>query len=243
MFLTQVSDSGRPQLHSSALVSVRVIEESVHPPAILPLDVFVTVAGDEYAGGVLGKVHATDQDVYDTLTYSLTHSPDSALFAISPTDGKLVAVGALDAGQYVLNVTVTDGQFSATARASVHVRSAESHTLDNAIGVRFAAIAPEEFIGDYWRNFLRAMRNMAGVRRGEVQLVSLQPAADASGDLEVLLALERSGSPYQPQEVCDSRHNLFKAADPTIGEQMTECLLLRRWCSVSSTPRLPSWRR
>lgn len=188
----------------------------MHPPAILPLDVYVTVAGDEYAGGVLGKVHATDQDVYDTLTYSLAQTPDSALFAISPTDGKLVAVGALDAGQYVLNVTVTDGQFSAMARASVHVRSTESHALDNAIGVRFAAIAPEEFIGDYWRNFLRAMRNMAGVRRGEVQLVSLQPAADASGDLEVLLALERSGSPYQPQEVCETIRNtvLSKQLNP-----------------------------
>ncbi|XP_063075464.1 protocadherin Fat 1a isoform X1 [Engraulis encrasicolus] len=197
----QVSDSGRPQLHSATLVSVRVIEESVHPPAILPLDVFVTTAGEEYAGGVLGRVHATDQDVYDTLTYSLAQSPDSALFTISPTDGKLVAVGALDAGQYALNVTVTDGQFSATARASVHVRPAEQRVLENAIGVRFASIAPEEFISDYWRNFLRWLRNMAGVRRGEVQLVSLQPSSDASGDLEVLLALERSGSPFQPEEV------------------------------------------
>lgn len=184
-------------------MSVRVIEESVHPPAILPLDVFVTTAGEEYAGGVLGRVHATDQDVYDTLTYSLAQSPDSALFTISPTDGKLVAVGALDAGQYALNVTVTDGQFSATARASVHVRPAEQRVLENAIGVRFASIAPEEFISDYWRNFLRWLRNMAGVRRGEVQLVSLQPSSDASGDLEVLLALERSGSPFQPEEVCD----------------------------------------
>ncbi|XP_041951658.1 protocadherin Fat 1a isoform X4 [Alosa sapidissima] len=219
----QVSDSGRPQLHSSALVSLRVIEESVHPPAILPLDVFVTVAGDEYAGGVLGKVHATDQDVYDTLTYSLAHTPDSALFAISPTDGKLVAVGALDAGQYALNVTVTDGQFSAMARASVHVRPAESRALENAIGVRFAAIAPEEFIGDYWRNFLRALRNMAGVRRGEVQLVSLQPAADASGDLEVLLALERSGSPYQPQEVVFRKLN----ASVAVIEEMTGVRIVR----------------
>ncbi|XP_048119302.1 protocadherin Fat 1a isoform X8 [Alosa alosa] len=219
----QVSDSGRPQLHSSALVSLRVIEESVHPPAILPLDVFVTVASDEYAGGVLGKVHATDQDVYDTLTYSLAHTPDSALFAISPTDGKLVAVGALDAGQYALNVTVTDGQFSAMARASVHVRPAESRALENAIGVRFAAIAPEEFIGDYWRNFLRALRNMAGVRRGEVQLVSLQPAADASGDLEVLLALERSGSPYQPQEVVFRKLN----ASVAVIEEMTGVRIVR----------------
>uniref|UniRef100_A0A3B3WYS5 Uncharacterized protein n=1 Tax=Poecilia mexicana TaxID=48701 RepID=A0A3B3WYS5_9TELE len=48
-----------------------------------------------------------------------------------------------------------------------------------------------------WRNFQRALRNIAGVRRSEVQLVSLQPE---QGDLDVLLTLERSGSPYQSQE-------------------------------------------
>uniref|UniRef100_A0A3Q3KZM5 FAT atypical cadherin 1a n=1 Tax=Labrus bergylta TaxID=56723 RepID=A0A3Q3KZM5_9LABR len=49
-----------------------------------------------------------------------------------------------------------------------------------------------------WRNFQRALRNIAGVRRSEVQLVSLQPSEQ--GDLDVLLTLERSGSPYQSQE-------------------------------------------
>ncbi|TMS23972.1 Protocadherin Fat 1 [Larimichthys crocea] len=66
----QVSDSGKPQLFSTAFISVRIIEESVFPPAILPLDIFVTTTSDEYPGGVLGKIHATDQDIYDTLTYS-----------------------------------------------------------------------------------------------------------------------------------------------------------------------------
>lgn len=203
--LIQVSDSGKPQLFSTAFISVRVIEESVYPPAVLPLDVFVSVAGDEYSGGVLGKIHATDQDVYDTLTYSLAPSALSstgageALFSVSPSDGKVIALKPLDAGHYALNVTVTDGRFTTTADVNVHIRQATRQALDNSIAVSFANIAPEEFIGDYWRNFQRALRNIAGVRRSEVQLVSLQPSEQ--GDLDVLLTLERSGSPYQSQEV------------------------------------------
>uniref|UniRef100_A0A671N785 Protocadherin Fat 1-like n=1 Tax=Sinocyclocheilus anshuiensis TaxID=1608454 RepID=A0A671N785_9TELE len=224
----QVIDSGRPPLVSTAFVSVRLIEESIYPPVILPLDIFITTATDEYSGGVLGKIHATDQDVYDTLTYSLTPdsssaSENSGLFSVSPADGKLVARGNLDAGQYVLNITVTDGRFTAAARVNIHVRQATAQALDNSIAVRFSAIAPEEFIGDYWRNFLRALRNIAGVRRGDVQLVSLQPAADASGDLEVLLALERSGSPFQPQEV------VYRKLNASVGviEEMTGVRIVR----------------
>ncbi|XP_057188833.1 protocadherin Fat 1a isoform X3 [Triplophysa rosa] len=224
----QVTDSGRPPLFSTAFVSVRLIEESIYPPSILPLDIFITTATDEYSGGVLGKIHATDQDVYDTLTYSLapdssSTSQNSGLFSVSPADGKLVARGNLDAGQYALNITVTDGRFTAAARVNIHVRQATAQALDNSIAVRFAAIAPEEFIGDYWRNFLRALRNIAGVRRGDVQLVSLQPAADASGDLEVLLTLERSGSPFQPQEV------VYRKLNASVGviEEMTGVRIVR----------------
>lgn len=201
----QVSDSGKPPRHSAAFVSVRIIEESVYPPAILPLDIYVTTAGDEYPGGVLGKIHATDQDIYDTLAYSLAPPPSAAsddsaaLFSVSASDGKVVALRPLDVGHYSLNVTVTDGRLTAAADVTVHVRQATRQALDNSIAVRFANIAPEEFIGDYWRNFQRALRNIAGVRRSEVQLVSLQPSEQ--GDLDVLLALERSGSPYQSQEV------------------------------------------
>lgn len=200
-----MSDSGKPQLLSTAFISVLIIEESVYPPAILPLDVFVSTAGDEYPGGVLGKIHATDQDIYDTLTYSLAPSSSSpadgsgALFSVSASDGKVIALRPLDVGHYHLNVTVTDGRFTTAADVTVHVRQAARQALDNSIAVRFANIAPEEFIGDYWRNFQRALRNIAGVRRSEVQLVSLQPSEQ--GDLDVLLALERSGSPYQSQEV------------------------------------------
>uniref|UniRef100_A0A8C3A627 FAT atypical cadherin 1a n=1 Tax=Cyclopterus lumpus TaxID=8103 RepID=A0A8C3A627_CYCLU len=187
----QVSDSGKPQLFSAAFISVRVIEESVYPPAILPLDIFVTTAGDEYPGGVLGKIHATDQDIYDTLTYSLappsaaSSDESGALFSVSASDGKVIALRPLDVGHYPLNVTVTDERFTTAADVTVHVRQATRQALDNSIAVRFANIAPEVFIGDYWRNFQRALRNIAGVRRSEVQLVSLQPSEQ--GDLDVLL--------------------------------------------------------
>ncbi|XP_044311184.1 protocadherin Fat 1 isoform X1 [Varanus komodoensis] len=188
----KVADNGRPQLSSLTYVDIRVIEESIHPPAILPLEIFITTFGEEYAGGVIGKVHATDQDVYDTLTYSLDPSVET-LFSVSGAGGKLIAHKRLDVGQYNLNVSVTDGKFTTAAVITVHIRQITPELLNHSITIRFANLAPEEFIGDYWRNFQRALRTFLGVRRSDIQIISLQPS-DPPSNLEVLLFVEKSGN-------------------------------------------------
>ncbi|XP_066489067.1 protocadherin Fat 1 isoform X4 [Tiliqua scincoides] len=192
----KVADNGRPQLSSLTYVDIRVIEESIHPPAILPLEIFITAFGEEYSGGVIGKVHATDQDVYDTLTYSLDPSVESQ-FSVSSTGGKLIAHKRLDIGQYFLNVTVTDGKFTTSAVITVHIRQITQELLNHSIAIQFANLAPEEFIGDYWRNFQRALRNILGVRRNDIQIISLQPS-DSPSNLDVLLFVERSGHAQHP---------------------------------------------
>ncbi|XP_038610870.1 protocadherin Fat 1 [Tachyglossus aculeatus] len=199
----KVTDSGKPPLSSTTLVDIRVIEESVHPPAILPLEILVVVAAADaatggaasggYAGGVIGKVHATDQDVYDTLTYSLDPGA-GRLFSVTAAGGKLVARRGLEPGHYVLNVTVTDGRFSALAEVTVRVRRLGRVLLDHSVAVLFPGLGPEEFVGDYWRDVRRALATTLGVRRGHVHLLGLQPSEPpAPPALDALLLVEGPG--------------------------------------------------
>ncbi|XP_045444888.1 protocadherin Fat 1 isoform X1 [Pipistrellus kuhlii] len=189
----KVADNGKPPLSSLTYVDIAVIEESVYPPAILPLEIFITAVGEEYAGGVIGKIHATDQDVYDTLTYSLDPRADG-LFSVSGAGGKLIAHKRLDPGQYLLNVSVTDGRFTTAADIPVHVRPVTLEMLNHTIAIRFANLTPEDFVGDYWRSAQRALRSVLGVRRGGLQVVSLQPAEpQPQPHLDVLLFIERPG--------------------------------------------------
>ncbi|KAG8453727.1 hypothetical protein GDO86_000378 [Hymenochirus boettgeri] len=188
----QVSDSGKPQLSSLTSVEVRIIEESIHPPAILPLEIYITTFGEEYAGGVIGKVHATDQDVYDTLTYSLDHKMEN-LFSVSSAGGKLIAHKQLDVGQYLLNVSVSDGKFTTAADITVHIRQITQEMLNHSITFRFANLSPEEFIGDYWRNFQRSLKNHLGGRKTDVHVVSLQPS-EPPASLDVLITVEKPGN-------------------------------------------------
>ncbi|XP_072920653.1 protocadherin Fat 1a isoform X7 [Hemitrygon akajei] len=195
----QVTDNGRPPLSSSTFIKLKVIEESIYPPAILPLEIHITTVGDEYAGGVIGKIHATDQDIYDTLRYSLASDMGNS-FEVSSTDGKMIAHKSLDIGQYVLNVTVTDGRFTTAADVTVHVKQVTENQVNHSIAIQFANITPEEFIGDYWRNFQRALRNILGVRRHDVHVVSLQPSEPPS-NLDVLLTVNKAGNSFHLPEI------------------------------------------
>ncbi|XP_057205827.1 protocadherin Fat 1 isoform X2 [Triplophysa rosa] len=186
-FKVQVSDNGRPPLKSVASVNVLVVQASVYPPSVQSLDVFIVVQEDEYSGGMLGRVHATDEDEYDTLTFSLE---SNRLFSVVATDGRLLARGGLDVGRYRLNVSVSDGRFTASANVTVRVQRVTQQMLDGLVSVRFAGVAAEIFIQDHWRSFQRAVPGLTGFHGADVQLISLQPA-DMSEDLDVLLFFER----------------------------------------------------
>uniref|UniRef100_A0A3B4E9G9 FAT atypical cadherin 1a n=1 Tax=Pygocentrus nattereri TaxID=42514 RepID=A0A3B4E9G9_PYGNA len=194
----QVSDSGKPPLQSSALLNICVAQTSLYPPSVLPQDVFILVQGEEYpAGGILGRVNATDLDKHDTLTYTL-QPPGHDLISVSGSDGRLLARRGLDVGRYPLNVSVSDGRFSSLASITVHVRQVTQQMLDGSVSVRFAAITAEDFIQEHWRNFQRAIRSIhsrAGLytkQRSDMQILSLQPV-EPEGDLDVLMFLEKSG--------------------------------------------------
>uniref|UniRef100_A0A8C1TTF3 FAT atypical cadherin 1b n=1 Tax=Cyprinus carpio TaxID=7962 RepID=A0A8C1TTF3_CYPCA len=229
----QVSDNGRPPLKSVTSVSVLVLQTSVYPPSVLSLDVFIMILEDEYLGGKLGKVQATDQDEYDTLTFSLEPQSHS-LFSVVATDGRLSARGGLDVGHYQLNVSVSDGRFSALSGVTVNVLRVTEQMLDSSVSVRFAGIAAEDFIQDHWKNLQKVVRSVAGVRRGALQLISLQSAETGNG-LDVLLCFEKPGRGGSSLEAFSQKLSSSRAAI----KEMTGLHVVRvlnSQCSSSECP-------
>lgn len=228
----KVADNGKPQLSSLTYIDIRVIEESIYPPAILPLEIFISTFGEEYSGGVIGKIHATDQDVYDTLTYSLDPQMDN-LFSVSSTGGKLIAHKKLDMGQYILNVSVTDGRFTAVADISVHIRQFTQEMVNHTVAIRFANLTPEEFVGDYWRNFQRALRNILGGRRNEIQIVSLQPS-EPHPHLDVLLFIEKPGSALSTKQLLHKINSSMTDIEEIIGVKILD--VFQKLCAGLDCP-------
>ncbi|KAK1804095.1 hypothetical protein P4O66_020138, partial [Electrophorus voltai] len=223
----QVSDSGQPPLQSSALLNIHIAQASVYPPCVFPQEIFILVLGEEFPGGFIGKVHATDPDEYDTLTYSF-EPPLNNLFSVSGADGHLLAYGGLDVGYYLLNISVSDGRFSASAGVTVHVRRITQRMLDRSVSVRFAGINATHFIRDHWRNIQRVLCGIAGTRVAGVQILSLQPVE--ANDLDVLMSLEGSGSSHSFLELLLHKLNTSSTV-PARLSSLRVVSVTPRWCT------------
>ncbi|EPY83038.1 protocadherin Fat 3 [Camelus ferus] len=208
----QARDSGKPQQVSHSYIRVRVIEESIHKPTAIPLEIFIVTMEDDFPGGVIGKIHATDQDVYDVLTFALK-SEQKSLFKVNSHDGKIIALGGLDSGKYVLNVSVSDGRFQVPIDVVVHVEQLVHEMLQNTVTIRFENVSPEDFVGLHMHGFRRTLRNAVLTQKQDsLHIISIQPVAGTS-ELDMLFAVETHNSEfYKPayliQKLSNARRHL-----------------------------------
>lgn len=224
-FLCQVSDSGIPPLSSSAFINIQVTEQSQYAPSALPLEIFITTNEAAFRGGVLGKIHATDRDPHDTLVYTLVAEvPREGRFSVGATDGKIIAGDKLPHGHYLLNVTVSDGTFTASTSVNVHVWCFTQEALDKAVVLHFRHLSPEEFVGDHWRNLQRFLGNILVTRRQNIHMASLQPAASSDG-VDLLLAVgEPHGSLYEPRVLANKITVSAGEMDQLVGLRMKKAI-------------------
>ncbi|RVE45661.1 hypothetical protein evm_009676 [Chilo suppressalis] len=204
----RVFDNGTPPLFSDAWVYIKVIEESQYPPVVTPLEIVVNSYLDEFPGGEIGQVFASDRDAYDTLTYKLAPAdgapyPPTDLFEIGSGNGTLRAAPRLDVGDYRLNVTVDDGKFVSFAIVRVTVVLVSDEMLAQAIVVRFREITDRDFVLSHRKGFIRAVAEATDCEPGDVIIVSVQPSGEGTGarrakrqvaqDLDVAFAVRVAG--------------------------------------------------
>ena len=86
----------------------------------------------------------------------------------------MVALQGLDVGVYSLNVSASDGKFTAHQSARVAVSLVTDTVLENAVIVHFAKITPEEFVDSYKNSFVKIMKNLYNVRSKDVEILGVQ---------------------------------------------------------------------
>ncbi|MEQ2186728.1 hypothetical protein GOODEAATRI_031640, partial [Goodea atripinnis] len=209
----QVSDSGKPSLSSFLNLTVRVIEESLHRPVAFPLEIYIVTMEDEFPGGVIGQLHATDADPYDALTFGHATPSQRSLFKISPHDGKIIALSGLDAGEYFLNASVSDGRFNVPVPVRLHVEQATHEMLRDAVTVRFESVVPQDFVALYLKSVLKVIQHAATSQQHDtLHLLSLQPVGGTQ-QLDLLVSVETAGggyykAAYLTQKLSTSRQKL-----------------------------------
>lgn len=227
----QVTDSGHPPLSSICVVDIKVTEESKFPPSLSPLDVFITTTSRGSGGKrLIGKLHATDQDPQDTLSFSSQwEGPEGGgagpRFWVDPADGRVWADGVLDRASYAFNVSASDGRFTAQAAVRVHVWAAQQGALDGGLTLRLQGPTAEEFLAEHWRSLQRGLAQGLNVPRQELLLASLQQQQQQPSGLELLLV-------WRPQDGDAAARPLPTAgiAGDHQGHKTEPLLLLFQFC-------------
>ena len=210
--VVRVFDNGKSPLFSDTRVVVHIIEESAFPPTIAPIKVSVSASGDEFCGGIIGKVSASDRDPYDTLTFGLVDD-GSGQFDIDPENGTVEVMDCIDAGNYVLNISVTDDKFIVYTSLQLNVASVDEELAQSGIILRFEDMEPEEFLESYKQGLIEALMEVFSVDSSAVHVLSIQPTSDQSGgrskrdtsrnnrksdgNLDVLVAVVSNNKPVQ----------------------------------------------
>ncbi|KPP79465.1 protocadherin Fat 3-like [Scleropages formosus] len=196
----QVTDSGKPPLSSTTFIFVRITGDNLYRPEAFPLEIYIVIAGDEFPGGIVGRIHATDRDEDDVLSFSQKFQQKS-LFKINRQDGRIVALAGLRPGRYLLNATVSDGRYSITVDVSVIVERATPWALRDAVAVRFEGVAPEDFVQLHFSDFRSALLDLVGIpKRDPCHVLSIQPVPGSYGRLDVLLAVEEEDGAFMAAE-------------------------------------------
>ena len=240
--VVRVFDNGSPALSTDVIVSIKLIEESAFPPIVLaPLSIHVTVSGDVYKGGVIGQVRAEDRDPFDTLRYEVV-SNNAHLFAIDLGSGVLEAVELLDAGDYKINVSITDGKFVIYTQVQLTIHNVDPSMAENAVVMRFEEVTPQDFVSNYQDKLIQTLSLELGGRNSaiiQVMILSIQPATDEivepwhtrqkrqepQQDLDVLLAVKKLTNTTRAYYRGNSLRRKILAARNTIEHNLDIVLL------------------
>lgn len=179
----RVYDNGTPHLYSETWVIIKVIGESQFPPVAYPLDVLVTAYQDHWSGTELGRVMVTDEDPYDSFSYNIVSPTLSTPFKVNAKTGVIETITSLDAGQYIVNVSASDGKFVSYVAVTVTVKPVWDNVLKHSASVRLPRISSYEFLTNGLRNLLYLLESEL---QTNVSVISIQSVPNS--DLDVLLA-------------------------------------------------------
>jgi len=135
-FVVVASDAGVPSLSSSAVVTVNVADVNDNPPTFDQAAYEASVSDKAPRGQFVVAVQASDDDVTDRarLTYAVVDGNDIQAFTVDSETGVIRTantgrrLAANVQAAYVLNVSATDGVYTAFTRVKVVIKQSNSFT-------------------------------------------------------------------------------------------------------------------
>ena len=123
-----------------------------------------------------------------------------------------MAMPGLDAGKYLVNVSVSDGKYISLQSVEVVVQSVSEHVLSQSVVIKFRHVTPEQFITSYRKKFINIMKNLFNTDIEKVVILGLQPTFSSKRrirnvgdpDIDMLLAIRSDDDKYVSRQSVQS---------------------------------------
>jgi protocadherin Fat 1/2/3 len=201
-------DLGTPSLHSDVPVQIEIIEKGNNPPKVANTEISVMSFKDSFPGGIIGKVDAVDEDIFDELTYEIISS-NKNLFDVGKYDGQIIALTNIDPGKYSLNISVSDGRFESFGIVNVDIVGISDEMVKNSVTIQFHSLSTEDFYNKHLKDLKRVLKREINVRSIDIEIINVQPSMfspssfgrrrkrrEISTDLDVLFAIKRNQNSF-----------------------------------------------
>lgn len=205
--IVRVYDFGSPLLHSDIPVHIDIIEEGNNPPKVSDSDISIMTFEESFPGGIIGKLNAVDEDIFDELTFEIISS-NKNLFDIDKYDGRIIAFKNIDPGKYTVNISVSDGRYASYGIVNVDIIKVPDEMIQNSVTIQFHSLSVEDFFNLHLKDFKRVLKRELNVRSKDVEIINVQPSEfspssfgkrkkrDVSPDLDVLFAIKKSPNSF-----------------------------------------------
>ncbi|XP_059170799.1 protocadherin Fat 1-like isoform X3 [Physella acuta] len=233
-------DNGKPSLSSNATVDIEVVDDSLFPPEVSNLSIHLRSCMDSFLGGVIGILEARDRDPHDKTIFTIV-SPNSHLFNIHRDDGRLIALTSLDGGNYIVNVSVSDGKFTTYGRVDISVLCTTKDMVENGVTIQFQNLIEEQFHSYFKQNFQRVVKQELDVRSSDVEIINVQPSSESvsqvkkdeddmirkkrniNSNLDVLFAVRKTGDKFYGKRVLKKKIEKIKGIiEAELGTKVVE---------------------
>lgn len=171
-FKVKAFDQGN--LHSTAVVNVKVVKEGRNPPKLYGFNATLRISGETAPAGPVGRLRAYDKDPYDANMLRFSIHSYNKYFKVDVEDGTLHSLKPLDPGEYAVNTSVADTKHVSYSMVYINIKKISKEAVKNAVVVHISDMLPDDFLhAKYKETFMKVVSHIVAPKQSNKKLLLL----------------------------------------------------------------------
>lgn len=196
--LVAVRDAGTPQLSSTAMLYIRIVDENDNPSLPRNIAIEVKYFGASFPGGMIGNVHPEDPDESDTFSCLIKSGPRN-MFTTANGTCELWSSPFQGEATFNLTVEVTDRRhLPVNNSVYVNYKGFTKASVNSCIFFYVSSSSMEEFLSYKYLRFVKALDSLFNLQASKTHVFGIK---HLGSEILLLAAAKNYNGQYLSREV------------------------------------------